>query len=508
MTTLLLLLLCALLGLLACRACWRGCAKPRNFPPGPAWLPLLGCLAAFHRVHRRRGYMYLAFEELSRRYGPVLGLKMGRQRLVVVSGHELVREVLLRDEFTGRPNGFFFRARSFGKELGVLFSDGPTWSQHRRFAVRHLRAFGFGQASMARQLEREAGCLVDWLRRRAAAGPVPVQRAFDVAVLNSLWWMFAGHRFEHADRTLHDILRVVHEIFRLSDTVGGLMSHMPFLRHLAPGLTGYNEFMANMRRLWVFLEREIAEHEANMSGQPPRDLIDAFLVEIQRRGRSEPDSIFDRDNLLILCLDLFLAGSKTTSDTLVNVFAFLALQPHWLRELQDQLDSVVGRHRPPSLADLPALPKLEAFLAEAQRTLVMAPLGIPHRAVADVTLAGYSIPKDTVVLLNYHSVNMDEAHFAEPQEFRPQRFIDDSGKFRAIGAAMPFGIGKRRCLGEGLARSSLFLFFSYVIHYFDLKPSEAHGKPDLNGYDGFVISLKPYYLELTPRTDIASAFCD
>lgn len=75
------------------------------------------------------------------------------------------------------------------------------------------------------------------------------------------------------------------------------------------------------------------------------------------------------ENLLILCLDLFLAGSKTTTDSLAAMFALLALNPHWVEELQRHMDAVIGRDRPPSLADMPLLPKIEAFLAEVHNKI-------------------------------------------------------------------------------------------------------------------------------------------
>ena len=62
-------------------------------------------------------------------------------------------------------------------------------------------------------------------------------------------------------------------------------------------------------------------------------------------------------------------------------------------------------------------------------------------------------------------------------------------------------LGKRRCLGEALARPSLFLFFTYVIQYFNFDIASEYGTPDLNGYDGFTISPKPYYLTLSLRSD-------
>lgn len=70
------------------------------------------------------------------------------------------------------------------------------------------------------------------------------------------------------------------------------------------------------------------------------------------------------ENLLILCMDLFLAGSKTTTDTLASTFVFLALHPEWIKVLQEEMDTVVGRTRSPSMEDYPSLPMMEAFLAE------------------------------------------------------------------------------------------------------------------------------------------------
>lgn len=85
---------------------------------GPFWLPVIGCLFDFQSLKNKCGYTHLAFEELSAKYGPILGLKLGRQRLVVISTFDLVKKVLLQEEFNGRPDGFFFRVRSFGERRG------------------------------------------------------------------------------------------------------------------------------------------------------------------------------------------------------------------------------------------------------------------------------------------------------------------------------------------------------------------------------------------------------
>lgn len=67
---------------------------------------------------------------------------------------------------------------------------------------------------------------------------------------------------------------------------------------------------------------------------------------------------------MVLCLDLFLAGSKTTTDTLATTFLFLSLNSEWIKILQEELDTVVGRLRSPTLEDYSSLPMMESFLAE------------------------------------------------------------------------------------------------------------------------------------------------
>lgn len=155
-------------------------------------------------------------EELSRVYGPVMGIKLGRQKFVVISGNELVRKTAARDEFNGRPDGFFFRLRAFGKRKGVLFTDGPAWIQTRKTTMKHLRSFGFGGKIMENYVKLEAEALVSHLQSEIVRleKPLEVQEIFDVTVLNTLWMMIAGYRFSYEDTRLKYILSVVHDAFR------------------------------------------------------------------------------------------------------------------------------------------------------------------------------------------------------------------------------------------------------------------------------------------------------
>lgn len=80
--------------------------------------------------------------------------------------------------------------------------------------MRHLKNFGLGQSIMEKQLIVEAENLTNYLRHISAKGPVSMHGAFDIAVLNSLWCMFAGHRFDYENEKLVEILETVHDVFR------------------------------------------------------------------------------------------------------------------------------------------------------------------------------------------------------------------------------------------------------------------------------------------------------
>lgn len=90
------------------------------------------------------------------------------------------------------------------------------------------------------------------------------------------------------------------------------------------------------------------------------------------------------------------------------------------------------------------LPYLNATLAEVSRVANVGPTTIPHRAMVDTVLFGYEIKKNYTMLANLRSVHMDKEHWGDPQEFRPERFINDKGEFVEDTWLMPFGLGKEK----------------------------------------------------------------
>ncbi|NXM00678.1 CP2J6 protein, partial [Tyrannus savana] len=106
-----------------------------------------------------------------------------------------------------------------------------------------------------------------------------------------------------------------------------------------------------------------------------------------------------------------------------------------------------------------------AVIHEVQRKANIIPFNVPRMAVKDTTLDGFFIPKGTIVMTNITSVMFDKNEWETPDTFNPGHFLKD-GKFWKREYFLAFSMGKRACLGEVLARSELFLFFTSLLQKF------------------------------------------
>lgn len=102
--------------------------------------------------------------------------------------------------------------------------------------------------------------------------------------------------------------------------------------------------------------------------------------------------------------------------------------PHVLKRAQEIVDEVVGRDRLPNFDDMAQLPYITAFVREAFRWHTVAPLGVPHRAMKDDVYDGYFIPKGTTVIALSQNIHYDDELYPSPEEFRPERFLDEKGQ--------------------------------------------------------------------------------
>lgn len=249
---------------------------------GPRWLPIIGVLPLVQKLHSVYKFYHLIWYHMYQTYGPIVGLRIGNDRLIIVSGRKAIKEFYANDVFNGRPDGFFYRIRSFDKRLGVVFSDGHHWDVQRKFVVKMLRQMGMGRNLMIQHIEGEATAMVDYFTERSQCDePLNMQHAFDVSVLNTLWALVAGHRYDIRsifestvicdhdmndsnlslyyrfpleDRRLQKLLFLIHECFRVVDMTGGILNLLPCVRYFAPDSSGYRPLINAHKPLWSFLK--------------------------------------------------------------------------------------------------------------------------------------------------------------------------------------------------------------------------------------------------------------
>ena len=126
------------------------------------------------------------------------------------------------------------------------------------------------------------------------------------------------------------------------------------------------------------------------------------------------------------------------------------------------------------------------------------------RVTKDVSVDGYDIPKNSLALANLWGFMKDPDHWEDPDMFRPERFLEKTEAGLKVAKKerfVPFGIGRRICMGESLAKDTLFIFITTLIKHLKFENPVAHPKPDPENYtDGFTIIPHPYYVNIKSRT--------
>lgn len=225
---------------------------------------------------------------------------------------------------------------------------------------------------------------------------------------------------------------------------------------------------------------------------------------MKRRKDSGADmSWYNEWQLTCVLYNLWVAGMETTVNTLNWMVLLMIHHPEIQEKVQKEIEDVIGFQRVPNMNDKSRMPFTCATIQESQRYANILTVNIPHAANKDVEIVGYTIPKGLPIIPHITVVHLDETIYPNPTEFNPYRFLEDDKKTlkkNADTTFLPFSLGKRNCLGEGLARMKLFIIFTTLLQKFSFSVVNGEPKPDITPNVSFGVNPKPYNVCVTSRT--------
>jgi cytochrome P450 len=374
---------------------------------------------------------------LASEYGDVVSFRVGRQRLVLLNHPDHVEDVLVTRARLFKKGRALERAKGLLGE-GLLTSEGTFHLRQRRLAqpaFHRQRIAGYAAAMV-----RHARLTAD---RWHAGDVLDIAAEMNRLTLTIVGETLLGTDVESDAAGVRDALTAVLEAFQITmSPFAAVLERLPL-----PSVRRYRRAQAALDRIIYRIIEERRKHPDDRG-----DLLSMLLLarDDEQDGDTSGAGMSDsqvRDE----AMTMFLAGHETTANALTWSWHLLAQHPDVERRMHEEIDAELG-NRTPTADDVARLGFTRLVLAESMRLYPPA-WGIGRRALKDVEIGGYTIPKGTVVLVSQYLLHRDARFFPDPERFDPDRWQPErsGGKGLKNPAYFPFGRGTRVCIGEPFA---------------------------------------------------------
>ena len=462
--------------------------KGKRYPPGPWGLPLVGHLPFLG------SYPPQTFQKWQKTYGDVFRIRMGSWVTVVLNGYSAIKDAMDRkdDVFSSRPQFFSFQVLkklNDGYDTLPFAPFNPTYIQLRKEHAKALYKFTHTNVQYTEEIVLEEAEILakDILSKRGQ--PHYIDEIIQLSVGSITYQIIYGRGHNvREDEAFKISLESANALVKFTGR-GNPMDVMQWLRFILPWKASkfwaISEKSANVR--FEMVKAHVETFDLN---DVRDDLVDMFNA-VDLPDITNNKNTLTKQFLLRSVIGLSGAALETTSASMEWLLNYMTAYPDVQKRVQNEIEDVVGSSRRVNLNDKPNLCFTEATILEVLRIVTPTKFALPHYTLSDTKLNGYDIDRDTVVMLNLHSVHHDVGYWGNPEEFKPDRFLTNDKKLDSekCTRVIPFGLGRRRCVGEHLAKLELFLLFSNVMQRCTFSP--ADGEPmDLTPIPGLVYHSK------------------
>ncbi|KAL8131103.1 cytochrome P450 81Q32-like [Apium graveolens] len=431
-----------------------------NLPPTPfPALPIIGHLYLLKKP------LHKTLSSLSKKYGPVFYLRYGSRRILVVSSPAAAEECFTKNDiiFANRPNLLF------GKHIGNNFTSvvwsgyGDHWRNLRKicsleiFSSHRLQKLSFIRVEEVKSMVKH---LFKFSGGGLQAVEMNMRPVFFELMFNVLTRMIAEKRYYGEESEKSEEAKQFQVIMNETARLASLTDMGDF----GPVLRWFwfkdleNKFVELSKKRDEFMQNLIDEFRGSGNKGNSRTLIQ-ILLDLHE---AEPDYYKD-DVIKSLMQTLIQAGVSTSVDTLEWAMSLLLNNPEMLHKAQNEIDNVVGKDGLISESHLVELPYLHHIIKETLRMFPVVRFLIPHESSKECTVGGFYVPCGTMLLVDVKAIQNDPKIWEDPEMFRPERFQEGNVGF----GWMPFGSGRRKCPGEGLATRVDILALGALIQCFN-----------------------------------------
>ena len=468
-----------------------------NSPPGPPGYPVIGNLPLMGK------YPHQTFTDLAQRYGNVFQIKIFSQTVVVLNGLETIREALQKQKeiFAGRPDFFTLRKAVRGRAIGGR-DYGLQWKRHRDIAINALHMFLTSKtSSIEHKVIEEASELVNILLSYEGK-PFNPQMEVNLSVANIMVQILFGEKCKRDDR---DFIAFAQFAKDFPQNSGGalLADFVPQTRIFFETFgQGLHKWRHALNMLEKFVLKKLKEYRNSYDPENLRGMVDALLKAVNELDESEKQSLDLTEKVIVegTPQEMMGTGLQPIAPLICWAILYMIANPDIQAKVHQEIDTIIGREKQICFSDRNKLPFVEACINEILRHAPSFPLALPNCTTTDTTINDYFIPKGTPVFINLYGLTRDQYYWEEPEKFNPYRFLNNIGEIREdlLDKYYPFGLGKRRCIGEFLGRIEIFIFIANIMRKckFEKVPGDSL---NFEGTPGAILMPNDFKVIIKPR---------